>query len=98
MNIAYIDVENSKTQEVITLELEIISNDSNIFEFSISNLDKSQLKVLTDAINSDLKYTDIEMFYVDETGIPYFGPDYNFIIQDEKLIGLLKTKNHTHSS
>lgn len=31
-------------------------------------------------------YIDIEMFFIDDSNIPNFGPDYNYIVNDNKLI------------
>ena len=49
----------------------------------------SEIKTLTLAISEEpeLSYTDIEMFYIDDDEIPYFGPDYDFNIVDSVLIG-----------
>lgn len=89
--IAKIDVENAKTGNVITLELPIVEHIENrIIKFDISKLSNSELAVLTLAISEkeELSYTDIEMFYIDDDELPYFGPDYNFYIKDETLVGI----------
>lgn len=54
--------------------------------FDISNLDKSELSLLYDAIDDNKQYIDIEMFFIDDSNIPNFGPDYNYIVKDNKLI------------
>ena len=88
--IAYIDIENAKTKKVTTLELDIIINDKNEFVFEISKLNEKQLILLRDAINSDKKHTDIELFYVDDDSKPFFGPDYIFNMDSNHLVGTLK--------
>ena len=54
--------------------------------FDISNLDKRELSLLYDAIDDNKQYIDIEMFFIDDSNIPNFGPDYNYIVNDNKLI------------
>ncbi|CCX36094.1 unknown [Clostridium sp. CAG:1000] len=54
--------------------------------FDISNLDKSELSLLYDAIDDNKHYIDIEMFFIGDSNIPNFGPDYNYIVNDNKLI------------
>ena len=80
-----IDIENSKTQIVQSIETMLISCEENNFIFDISNITDYELSILKDAINSKLKYTDIELFFIENNKYPYFGPDYNFEIKDEKL-------------
>lgn len=88
----YIDIENSHTKKVITIELPIVEHIKNkIIKFDISNLTDEKIKILTDAISelNELSYTDIEMFFINnQDGSPYFGPDYDFYIKDNKLIGV----------
>lgn len=88
---AYIDIENSHTKKVITLEVPIIEHIKNkITKFDISNLSKKQIILLENAISElpELLYTDIELFYIDNNNIPNFGPDYDFYIKDNLLIGI----------
>lgn len=88
---AYIDIENSHTQKIETFEVPIIEHIENkIIKFDISKLTKNQKKVLELAISElpELNYTDIEMFFIDEENIPDFGPDYNFYIKDNILVGI----------
>lgn len=88
---AYIDIENSHTKKVITLEVPIIEHIKNkIIKFNISNLSKEQIILLENAISElpELSYTDIELFYIDNNNIPNFGPDYDFYIKDNLLIGI----------
>ncbi len=54
--------------------------------FDISNLAKIELSLLYDAIDDNKQYIDIEMFFIDDSNIPNFGPDYNYIVNDNKLI------------
>ena len=84
---AYIDIENSKTQNVDTISVDVIKYkyDSEVI-FDISNLDKRELSLLYDAIDESKPYTDIEMFFIDDSNIPNFGPDYNYDVKDNKLI------------
>ena len=90
--IGYIDIENSKTKNVITYDLKIIDYVKNRYiKFDISNLNKKELEVLNLAISNkkEYEYTDIEMFFIDDSDIPEFGPDYDFYIKDNILIGEL---------
>lgn len=86
---ARIDIENSKTKEVITLDVLVMEYAENKkVVFDISSIGENELHILTDAINPKLTYTDIEMFYIDiEDNIPNFGPDYDFIIEGNTLCG-----------
>lgn len=92
MSVAHVDIENAKTQLVDTFDLNIIENDGKDLKIDISTLNAEQLKKLEDAINKDLFYTDIELFYIDDSSIPYFGPDYNFSIENGTLVAILKEK------
>ena len=88
--IGYIDIENSHTQEVLTLDLKVIEyleNERIIFD--ISKLSTSELESLKLAISTskEFEYTDIEMFFIGDSSIPEFGPDYKFEIDNDKLIG-----------
>lgn len=84
---AYIDIENSKTQNVDTICVDIIKYeyDSEVI-FDISSLDKRELSLLYDAIDESKPYTDVEMFFIDDSNIPNFGPDYNYNVKDNKLV------------
>lgn len=87
---ASIEIENSHTKKVEVLSLNVLEFiDNKIIKIDISNLSKEELKLLEDAISSDkkLSYTDIEMFYIDDDTIPYFGPDFDFYIEDNNLVG-----------
>ena len=42
--------------------------------------------LLKDAINQELQYTDIELFFIGDSNIPEFGPDYNYELIENKLI------------
>lgn len=83
----YIDIENSKTQKVETLCVNIIKyeEDKKVI-FDISTLNSHELEILKDAINDDLTYTDIEMFFIGESNIPNFGPDYKCNIVENTLV------------
>lgn len=84
---ACIDIENSKTKKVITLNVDVIKYEYNkeaIFDISKLNIDENN--ILKDAINEELTYTDIEMFFIDNGSVPEFGPDYKYKIENNKLI------------
>ncbi|MBQ3020910.1 MAG: hypothetical protein IJD92_01640 [Bacilli bacterium] len=85
-----IDIENAKTQKVITLTLPIIDYKAeHSFEFDVSNLTKEEYILLQNAINPELKYTDIELFYVSmENGLFNYGDDYSYHIENGKLKGI----------
>ena len=88
---AWIDIENSHTQKVITLEVPLLEFDYHKKAiFDISNITQDELEKLKLAIDSkeELMYTDIEMFFTDQGDCPNFGPDYEFTIKDNKLIGI----------
>lgn len=88
---AYINVENSHTREVKTIELPIIEFIENkIIKFDINSISEEEKKMLVDAISElpELGFTDIEMFFVDEENEPNFGPDYDFYIKDNALVGI----------
>lgn len=83
----YIDIENSKTQEVITILLPVLEFEKNgHIIFDISKVNDKEKELILDAINPELGYTDIEMFFIDDDDVPYFGPDYDYSISDNKLI------------
>lgn len=84
---AYLDIENSKTQEVITILLPVLEFEENgHIIFDISKVNDKEKELILDAINPELGYTDIEMFFIDDDDVPYFGPDYDYSISDNKLI------------
>lgn len=94
----YIDIENSKTQIVETICVNIIKYEENEMIFDISTLNNHELQILKNAINDKLTYTDIEMFFIGDSNIPNFGPDYEYEIIDNKLILKYiykKKKEHT---
>ena len=96
--IANIDIENEKTKKVKTIYVKVLKNENNKnLIFDISELNKEDLELLKNAINDDMPYTDIELFFIDEETKPYFGPDYNWKIENYKLILTLipkKRKKH----
>ena len=84
---ANLDIENSKTQEVITILLPVLEFEENGYiVFDISKVNDKEKELILDAINPELGYTDIEMFFIDDDDVPYFGPDYDYSISDNKLI------------
>ena len=88
---AYVDVENSHTREVKTIELPIIEFiEDKIIKFDINSISEEEKKLLVDAISElpELGFTDIEMFFIDDDNVPNFGPDYNFYIKDNTLVGI----------
>lgn len=94
----YIDIENSKTQIVETICVNIIKYEENEMIFDISTLNNHELEILKNAINDKLTYTDIEMFFIGDSNIPNFAPDYEYEIIDNKLILKYiykKKKEHT---
>lgn len=95
---SYIDIENSKTQIVETVNVNIIKYEENEMIFDISTLNNHELQILKNAINDKLTYTDIEMFFIGDSNIPNFGPNYEYEIIDNKLILKYiykKKKEHT---
>ena len=91
---AYIDIENSRTQDVDTIKADIVEYVYNkIIRFDISNLKKEELKKLKMAISKKYNYTDIEMFFIVDSRIPEFGPDYEFFIKDNLLVGIYTRKD-----
>ena len=87
---AEIDIENSQTQKVVTLEVPIIKYEMNSeCVFDISEISEENMELLVNAIDNNLEHTDIEFFYVDQQGnLPHFGPDFEFKIDGNKLYGL----------
>lgn len=89
-------IDNAHAQKVITLEVPIIElKYHNKVIFDISNITQEELESLKVAINprKDLMYTDIEMFFTDQDNYPNFGPDYDFTIKDNQLIGIYTRDN-----
>ena len=86
---AYIDIENSKTKKVDTITVTLLeyNNEGNV-KFDISSLTDCELEILKDAINNELDHTDIEMFFTDIDNYPNFGPDYEFKINNNILVGM----------
>ena len=81
--IASIDIENSKTKKVNTIYVKVLKNENNKnLIFDISELNEEDLKLLKNAIDDDLPYTDIELFFIDRETTPNFGPDYNYKIEN----------------
>lgn len=88
---AYVNIENSHTREVKMIELPIIEFIENkIIKFDINSLSRNEKKMLVDAISKlpELEFTDIEMFFIDKINEPNFGPDYDFYIKDNTLVGI----------
>ena len=89
--IAHVDIENAKTQDVKTLDLNLIEyiEDEKIV-LDIKNLTEEEMDMLKLAISKDeeTRYTDIEMFFIDDSEYPEFGPDYDFYIEDGLLSGI----------
>lgn len=95
---AYIDVENARTQDVVTYECPVLEFDeTTTIKFDISSLTDSEVKTFALAISDepDLKYTDIEVFFIDDDKVPYFGPDYDFNIIGSILIGKYNRDTYT---
>ena len=84
-----VDIENSKTQKVERIILPILEYaEDDKFVFDITNLNEKELKMLEDAIDSSLTFTDIELFYVSmEDGMFNYGDDFEYVIEDGKLKG-----------
>ena len=84
---AYLDIENSKTNDVITIKLPILKYSKNDYiVLDIREINEEEHKLLEDATNPALGYTDIELFFIDGDPLPNFGPDYKCKIEDNKLI------------
>ena len=88
---AYVDVENSHTREVKTIELPVLEFiEDKIIKFDISSINDEENKMFVDAISelTALGFTAIEMFFIDDDNVPNFGPDYNFYLKDNTLVGI----------
>ena len=91
--VAHVDIENANTQDVITYDLDVLEYETNNFiKLDISKLNEHELEILKLAISNDdeLSYTDIEMFFIGDSDIPEFGPDYDFYMNNKELIGKYK--------
>lgn len=94
---AYLDVENSKTQKVITILLPVLEYKENErIIFDISKVNNKEKELILDAINPELGYTDIEMFFIDDDDVPYFGPDYDYKVSGNTLILNYKYDKRKH--
>lgn len=94
---AYIDVENSHTKDVVTYECPVLEfNEKDEIKFDISHLNNNEIESLKLAISEkpELNYIDIEMFYIYDDKIPYFGPDYDFSIINKLLIAKYNRKKY----
>ena len=83
---AFIDIENSKTGKVVTINTKVLQYNSKgecIFDISLISNDEREL--LINAINPLLTYTDIEMFFIDNDNIPNFGPDFEYSLENNLL-------------
>jgi len=97
---AYIDIENAHTQDVVTYECPVLEFDEKgKIKFDISHLNDSEVKTLMLAISEEpeLSYIDIEMFFIDNDEVPYFGPDYDFNIVNSILIGKYNKEKNNES-
>lgn len=84
---AYLDIENSKTNDVITIKLPILKYSKNDYiVLDIREINEEEYKLLEDATNPALGYTDIELFFIEGDPLPNFGPDYKCKIENNKLI------------
>lgn len=95
--LASVDIENSHTGKLITLKLPVIEHIENkLIRFDVSGLSKEDIELLNLAISErkELEYTDIEMFFIEDDSIPYFGPDYNFFVKDSQLVGYYNRELH----
>ena len=86
---AYLDIENSKTKQVTTIEVPIVSCDlEKQVVFDIKNIGEQDFNLILNAINpsKEYAYTDIELFFIDGDNTPNFGPDYLATINGNYLI------------
>ena len=95
-----INIENARSKEVITIELNVIKLDDREIIMDLSNINEEDLNKLKDAINDELTYVDIELFFI-ESDIPYYGTDYSYEIVNNKLEKYFKNiliiaKEHTN--
>ncbi len=93
----YLDIENSKTQKVITILLPVLDfKENERIIFDISKVNNKEKELILDAINPELGYTDIEMFFIDDGDVPYFGPDYDYTVSGNTLILNYKYDKRKH--
>ena len=86
---AYLNIENAKIKKVEKIEVPLLEyNTEGIVKFDISSLSDHEMDILKDAINEELNYTEVEMFFTDIDKYPNFGPDYEFSINDNILNGI----------
>lgn len=86
---AYLDIENSKTNQVITVEVPVVTYDlQKQVVFDIKNIGEQDFNLILNAINpsKEYAYTDIELFFIDGDNTPNFGPDYLATINGNYLI------------
>lgn len=84
---AFIDIENSQTKHVDTIEVPIIEfKPLADVSFDLSNISEKERELLKSAIDSNKPLTEIEMFFTEiEEDIPNFGPDFIFSIDGNIL-------------
>lgn len=95
--IAHVDIENAHTGKVITYDLPVLDHiEDKYIKIDISSLTNQELEILELAISSkkELEYTDVEMFFIDDETVPNFGPDYDFFIKDNQLVGYCNRDLH----
>ena len=91
-NIAHIDIENSKTQQIITLDVDVIEYlDNYKVVFDISRLNRTDLDMLKEAVSTI--DTRIESFLIGNNKNPEYGQDYSFKIDGLELIGMFNKNN-----
>ena len=86
---AYLDIENSKTKQVTTVEVPVVSCDLwKRVIFDIKDINNQDMNLILNAINTskEYAYTDIELFFIDKDNTPIFGPDYLATINGNYLI------------
>lgn len=87
---ANIDIENSQTKKVITLKVPVIEFKTHQYvKFDLAQLTKHEKILIEDALDVTMPHTEIEMFFIDnKNNEPKFGPDYEFELSDDELIGI----------
>ncbi len=91
-----INIENARSKEVITIELNVIKLDDREIIMDLSNINGKDLNILKDAISDEVTYVDIELFFI-ESDIPYYGTDYSYEIVNNKLVLKHKDKKKYES-
>lgn len=71
--------------KLIDFNYKLDANDYIIID--ISNLNSSETSILEDAINPEIGYLDIDMFFTNNVTYPIFGNDFKYTIEDNKIIG-----------